>query len=33
MKLFIISVLGWLLPLLLFALAIRVLEKELRPVL
>ena len=33
MKLFIVSVLGGLLPLLLFALAVRVLEKELRPVL
>lgn len=31
MKLFIVSVLGGLLPLLLFALAVRILEKELRP--
>lgn len=31
MKLFIVSVLGGLLPLLLFALSVRILEKELRP--
>jgi hypothetical protein len=30
-KLFIVSVLGGLLPLLLFALSVRILEKELRP--